>query len=521
MAAILVVLILSGGLAGTIWQFIRTADENGLHRALLSMAPLLASCALIMLLERIAAAPMFEWNEAKLAPVVAMTRGYDLYQDPDTGVMTGWIYGPVAALLLLPAALGQTPTGVMAIGVAINLLCFFVPSLWLLSRICQGVNTRWLLLLMLFLFWYTFSDEGLTRCVTIAGADGPGLGLAACSVAAIYRSRSTTNMALAATCAVLCCWTKQSYLTLPIALIAYTSIVDGAKRAAIFVGLFVAAATLISVPFLWFFGPSKLYFHMIWMPGQHPLRDGQTSYLLAWWNAALDLVRVSSRALGLCFLGVAIAACMPVGARRNLRELLTLTPWSLLVLTAICLIPSSIIPYAKVGGFLNTLACSHFLLILAACGALTTAYERASITAALLERSLFAMLAVLTLVICTNDLFSDASRLWPYLARPSQSKQAMLYEYVRAHPGSTYCPWNPLTTLMVDRRLYHFEWGVMDRFYAKRNPSSGQIASHIPSELSRVLYVESPSSLTAHNAVGTCRRQIELRELPGILVFVN
>lgn len=130
------------------------------------------------------------------------------------------------------------------------------------------------------------------------------------------------------------------------------------------------------------------------------------------------------------------------------------------------------------------------------------------------------MLLVLTTVIGVNDLF-DASRFWPNLANPSQMKPAMLYRYVRSHPGSTYCPWNPLTTLLVDGKLYHFEWGVMDRFYAKRIPSPGQLASHVPAGMTRVVYVESPPSLTAHNALGAFRKQVEVPELPEMFVYSN
>lgn len=520
MAAALIVFLLGVGLAGTTWRLSRETQPTWWERAFRGVIPLMIACALIMLIERIAAAPMFEWNEAKLAPVVAMTYGYDLYQDPDAGVMTGWIYGPIAALLLLPGALGKTPTGVMLIGVTINFLAYFIPSIWLLSLICRGMARQWLLLLTLFLFWYTLSDEGLTRCTTIAGADGPGLGLAACAVAAIYRTRTNFNLILGAGFAVLCCWTKQSYLTLPVGMFAYVAIADGPKRAAMFAGFVTVAAIIISTPLVWYFGASRMYFHMIEMPGHHPLRENQTSYFLAWSAAALDLFRVSVRAIGILGISLAMSAFLAPEPAQGLRRWITSRPWLLLLFIALFLVPSSIIPYSKVGGFLNTLACTHYFLLLGACGALAATFQRAS-TVPPLARSIFAMLCVITLVTAANDMFSDASRLWPYLSRPRQAKQTLLYEYVRARPGTVYCPWQPLTTLLVDRKLYHFEWGVMDRVYAKRNPTNGQIANHVPATMSQVIYVENPPSLTAHNALGAYRRQVQQPELPGLLVFVN
>ncbi|MBC8108241.1 MAG: hypothetical protein H7Z14_16765, partial [Anaerolineae bacterium] len=71
---------------------------NRAQLALIAIAPLAIGVILWSMTYTIAASPLYDWNAGKIAPVVAMVRAErpdeaHLYQDPDTGVMTGWIYG--------------------------------------------------------------------------------------------------------------------------------------------------------------------------------------------------------------------------------------------------------------------------------------------------------------------------------------------------------------------------------------------------------------------------------------------
>src|SRR5689334_4552585 len=103
-----------GLLAGSVC-FVR-APGTLLRRLTFALLPVSAGAVLVMIVLGVLQLGSTEWTEAKLAPIVGMTRGYALYQDPDNGVMTGWIYGPIGALVLLPAALGHDPTTAGIIG---------------------------------------------------------------------------------------------------------------------------------------------------------------------------------------------------------------------------------------------------------------------------------------------------------------------------------------------------------------------------------------------------------------------
>src|SRR5262249_43930640 len=97
-----------------------------IERGLVALSLVGGGLAIWMIAFTISIATVDDWSGAKIAPIVAMVRGspknYALYQDPTEGVMTGWIYGPVPAILLLPAAVFSTPTNVMLTANITNLL---------------------------------------------------------------------------------------------------------------------------------------------------------------------------------------------------------------------------------------------------------------------------------------------------------------------------------------------------------------------------------------------------------------
>src|SRR5688500_8027621 len=95
------ILLPLGAAAWVYWSLRRRADVDRLARILITLAALAGGMTLLPIVYFIAGGMHLDWNAAKLAPIVAMVRAepaQPLYQDPDTGVMTAWIYGPVPAL---------------------------------------------------------------------------------------------------------------------------------------------------------------------------------------------------------------------------------------------------------------------------------------------------------------------------------------------------------------------------------------------------------------------------------------
>jgi len=62
------------------------------------------------------------------------------------------------------------------------------------------------------------------------------------------------------------------------------------------------------------------------------------------------------------------------------------------------------------------------------------------------------------------------------------------YSFAKAHPGEVYFPYDPLTTLLTDGKLYHFDYGLYDRRLAGEEISDEHFREHIPARLKYVLY---------------------------------
>jgi hypothetical protein len=464
-----------------------------------------------------------EWNDAKLAPVVAMTKGYSLYEDPQTGVMTAWIYGPISAILLLPAALATHPTTAGIIGCTIASMAFFVPTIWLLWR--ASVDQRILMLAaVLVVGWRVVGTEGLCRAVFIAGPDGPAMGLATVACAAIYRRRTLWTMAASAMAAILCIWTKHSFIPLIAALAGYIAIVDGLRRAGVYLALGAGIGVVVSGVLIPLFGASNMWFHMVKLPASHPF--DVTSYSLsAFWSLSL-LVLFMTCLIPLVLLTLVLLVdrlFVPSGS--SIRSWFAARPWSMLLLVAIALVPLSMLSYMKVGGYVNNLAApEHFLLLAALAGLLhicaTAPRESFARTRVVLE----AGIALLAVVLGLQSMItgpSGAYDVWPMVARPYTNGSERVFAYARAHPGEVYCPWNPLITLLADGKLYHFEWGLLDRTNARMAPTDKQLRTHVPESARLFVYVNRPQSSALHERLGTHRRRTESPEMPQAIVFMR
>jgi len=86
------------------------------------------------LLHGVVAVPESDMSASRVVPAVALARGFPLYAGPASGPIIDFMYGPIAALAFLPAALASTPSGALAIAVVVNVAWFFLPMAWLHVR---------------------------------------------------------------------------------------------------------------------------------------------------------------------------------------------------------------------------------------------------------------------------------------------------------------------------------------------------------------------------------------------------
>src|SRR6187399_573849 len=94
-----------------VWRCYGRATEAPAPRLLLALLPLSAAMLLIVAWVRIGSSPYDDWSAARTAPAVGWAIGIPLYYASGQGPASDFIYGPVGAVLRLPAALASTPTG--------------------------------------------------------------------------------------------------------------------------------------------------------------------------------------------------------------------------------------------------------------------------------------------------------------------------------------------------------------------------------------------------------------------------
>ncbi|MBC8105159.1 MAG: hypothetical protein H7Z14_01100, partial [Anaerolineae bacterium] len=466
---------------------------------------LAAGVTLLVISFSIAMGMNLDWNGAKLAPIVAMVRaephGEPLYQDPDTGVMTAWIYGPVPALIFLPAAIASRPTGVIFIGIVINILCTLGAALWAHIRAANTTtipahqDTKIMALLMFgVLIWISLTHESLRRAIYIVGPDGPAIGFAVCSTVLLFGRRQNLHLALSALCAVLSCWSKQTMLPFVLAAPIYLLLIDG--RAAVrYVLYLLATGAIISIFFFFAFSPREswftrhwlhnMWFHMLTVPASHPWQDTE-SRSRAIRQAVAGLVHDSTEMIVLLLAVLVIAGFG--GAFRNLRSndglrrWLVENPWVMFLLSGLSLLPMAILGFVKIGGYVNNFALTGFFIALGATVCMVTCWPRIESPAL---RQLARSLACALIIIRALQILmveGNVKSMWTRVRHIDQNQQEAIYGYALTNPGTIYFPWNTLPTLLAEKKLYHFEWGLVDRLASPYQPTVQQIQAHLPSQ---------------------------------------
>jgi hypothetical protein len=107
------------------------------------------------------------------------------------------------------------------------------------------------------------------------------------------------------------------------------------------------------------------------------------------------------------------------------------------------------------------------------------------------------------------------------LLSPYDNQQEVIYEYAKAHPGTAYFPWNPLSTLMAENQFYHFGWSFVDRLTIGRRPTSKQLYDHLPEHFRFVIYPPVFQGDRTLEMFPQINAPLTLKELPGYHVATS
>ena len=444
---------------------------------------------------RVLGTPFWSVNGSRLMPSFALSHGVNYYVDlARGGPLYSTLYGPLVATVYLPATWFPTPNSAVLAGAAITVLVCFGAAAFLHFGRANAANTVAFLaagLLICYLDPLTYS------CFNIH-ADGPGLAFAAIACGTLYPERR--SLPVSALCAVLAIFSKQMFVAVPIALLAYLLLAAGRKSAwryLLWLTLAGGAAGAAAIA-VWGFGP--LYHCLIWLPSHHPWNN--RSALFSWIQAGRQMIRLSMPVLVLLVAG-AIYRWRLLAAGRAAPVLLV----------GIALVPFSILGRAKMGGDINSLSFATFFLT---CGL--------TLLLADLARERLAMSTLLAILIALTAYeaplaFGIAAKIGQLPAAPQQ----VAFRYLQRHPGEAYFPWFPLSHYEAEHKFRHYAFGIADRLMAGEDVSMQEFRAYVPRD-PRIVALSADGSrdmlgydlmqfLPAYDSPGTDP------ELPGWVVY--
>ena len=460
-------------LCASAWVYRSSSDQPLLERLIRASLPVTAFVLVWHWIADIAVEPVLTvWSGIRLAPSVALLRGMKVYEGENQGPIIGWIYPPGSLLAYLPAAWIKNIPAALITGRCLSLFYFYGPVLWILLARRDGENqtaksSRWLVLVTFGLV--CCSTKVLRYCSTEIHSDAPALGLAALSLIVMSRSRSPRGQWAAIGLATLSVWAKQ--LTIPILAIALPiwAYRKGGMRGTY---QFIAASAVITIftliLFVTWFDAGDLFFNILTIPLRHP---GRFDSFFAF-DLAIVKLQQSNLYLGSLFL-IGILGLLLVGPNQDtsvegekaIRPKQHDDRWLLFLILTLAEAPFAVMAYAKAGGDDNNLAFALYFF------AITTMLLVERLLAADGEivddgRPRFAMVLVgmnIAISFVMNQQLGLTLGNPPKAglpARTSWTESRQAEDFIRTHRGKVYFPWNPLEHLVVEDKLYHFEYGV-------------------------------------------------------------
>lgn len=394
--------------------------------------------------------PGIAWNDVRLAPTIALARGFSIYPTPTDGVINTWTYGPLPVLSLWPASWASSPEGALLIAGGLNLavalgslafVCFAWPIGERDRDTCLARALAFVLCAVLWPEWqylYYVSDNlaiacGLIGSTLLVRAQGRPLHLWAAAALAIG----------AVACKQIAFGIGLAHLLWLALTVSMRAALEHVLRCAA-VGMLAAAAAIAT------FGAAELWFVLVALPA----RFGWTSDFLA-------RVRDVSPSL---LVHLAVPPLALLIFRRSLLRGELLLP-SLLWL---CSLPLGLAALLKTGGRMNSIY--SFVLWLPPVITWLVAQRRPFLL------PLAASVAALS--ITARLALTPRIHLQP---------QTILYAEARGFAPQlrerVWFPLHPLITLYTDQRYYHDEDGLYVRSVAKLPLTRAQIWSHLPRDI--------------------------------------
>ena len=442
---------------------------------------------------------------------------------PPGGPIYSSLYGPLVAVVYLPATWFPSPNSAVLAGAAITvLLCFSAMALLHFVPFGRGGTRIELLAFLAAGYLVCFLEPLKYSCVNIH-ADGPGLAFAAIACVAVYPGilgKWRCAVPLSALCAVLAIFSKQLFLPVPFALLLYCWAAAGrarAKQYLVWLSITGGAAAALAILV---YGPAPLYHCLLWLPAHQPWND--PSRLVAAAQALRAFIRLSMPVpiLILAMLAFLWNSERSILRRADLRAMAAHRATPLLAV-GMALLPCSIAGRAKVGGDINSLSFSLFFLT---CGLTLMLAGTARNAHHDRRRVAFALLLAIMLPLALFEM-PLAFDLGAACTRVSASQQQVAFEYLVRHPGQAYFPWLPQSHYYAEHRFRHYSYGIADRLLAGEPVTGSEFRAYIPRDPKVIAFgADGTPDIAGYDLMKFLpefRYRVQDLQLPGWLVYAK
>ena len=515
---------------GACWSLGFLRGQPVALRILFAVSSLGLAGILLRVVGLTAFSPLREWNGARLAPLMAFERGVPLYGDPASGVLSAWIYGPIPALVYLPTSLLHEPTGCIILGVIQSELMFFAPEICAIGLAWRRIGSAGRMigpLMLAVLFCIALRNQSLIDGAFFILSDAPAMALIISACILLMGRRSPPAVAVSAVLTVLACWCKQTIVPLAIVPVLFLLLAEEREAATTYIKWLLCWGAAISAVLVWQFGARAMWFNMVTIPSRQPFRYGGQSILptlcYGLWEWMKQAVGPALPMMVLLTMAALIPSRAPTPrtSSRRLGELCRRRPWIILILASGSLLLPSVLGFIKTSGDYNNFALSQFPLLLAGCLGIVDLWPELTAARPVMA-NVIAAIGCSFVFVC--GVTADATRpgaldaISAQLSDPSASRQQIIFNFERLHPGVGYFPWEPLPALLAEGKLYHFEWGFIDRITANLPPSSEQAMAHVPTKMQ---FIAIPTDATIYALKFFPRFTVsgEVPMLPGFTVF--
>jgi hypothetical protein len=150
-------------------------------------------------------------------------------------------------------------------------------------------------------------------------------------------------------------------------------------------------------------------------------------------------------------------------------------------------LPLSVVARSKVAADVNALALTMYFWMMGSVLALGEFSFDASPSKWRLAGRTVSMVVAVSFLLLMLPAMIRSGFTGP-IHRAYQNPQQESYAYLLKHSEEIYFPWNPLSHLLAEKKLYHFDPAILDLYIAGRPILKGHFYKYLPKHMKFIAY---------------------------------